>query len=599
MPDKAGHKSSLLVVLLIAAAACPLFAEQKSPQSWDRTGPPGPTPKRITDAYPLSDQANDAGWSKYEPMSDEFDAGELDPNKWRPQNPTWLGRQPAWFDPANVTVANGKLHLTMRKNEPPQMPKDKGYHTYTSAAVQSKGLVKYGYFEVKCKPMASAGSSSFWFYHQTPGLWTEIDVFEIGGRAPGFEKKYNMTLHVFKTPTEKKHWSKGGVWIAPTNLADDYHVYGLEWDAEKIKWYFDGLLVRWVENTHWHQPLTLNFDSETMPDWFGLPKDSDLPSTYSIEYVRAWKRPGEDSVPLCSDTKFQRGFLLSYADSSKGRAVEAVLDTTPNSNDTPVWRLCQWATKYSLAGVKTACNSLGDVIYENEGKKVLVAGPNSPNTDLILEIKGDSEYAQAARKLGQPWPHLLVEQDAPRIYTLDALDAVTLNISFRILHCKNNLSPQEYDPSLHAAQFQLFLIVKNVHKPSKDYANYFWFGVPFFDSRHEIPPPYIAKDAGKDDATGKLIYTIDGRIINTTTPIRGDWITVEEDLLALIKAGLQEGVKRGCLSDSDVQHYAVANMNLGWEIPGSFNAAVQIRGFTLSADIKDDQPAYSLSGEQE
>jgi len=87
-----------------------------------------------------------------------------------------------------------------------------------------------------------------------------------------------------------------------------------------------------------------------------------------------------------------------------GRAVEAVLDTTPDSKDTPVWRLCQWATKYSLAGVKPARNSLGDVIYEDEGKKVFIGGPNSPNADLVLEIKGDSEYAQAARKLGQPWP---------------------------------------------------------------------------------------------------------------------------------------------------------------------------------------------------
>ena len=36
--------------------------------------------------------------------------------------------------------------------------------------------------------------------------------------------------------------------------------------------------------------LYLTFDSETMPEWFGMPKDEDLPSTFSIEYVRAWKR---------------------------------------------------------------------------------------------------------------------------------------------------------------------------------------------------------------------------------------------------------------------------------------------------------------------
>jgi len=280
-----------LCLLLIALAGINSSAEQnKKPQSWVKTGELGTRPQRITDSFPLSDQANKGNWIKYEPMSDEFEGNQLEPNKWYPRNPGWLGRQPAYFYTGNVTVSDGKLHLTMRKQEAPEMPRDKGYHTYTSAAVKSKTTVKYGYFEVKCKPMKSAGSSSFWFYDSTPEIWTEIDVFEIGGKAPGFEKKYNMNLHVFRTTTEKKHWSTGDVWIAPINLADDYHTYGLQWDEDKIQWYFDGVLVRWVANTHWHQPLTLNFDSETMPNWFGLPKDDDLPSTYSIEYIRAWKK---------------------------------------------------------------------------------------------------------------------------------------------------------------------------------------------------------------------------------------------------------------------------------------------------------------------
>jgi hypothetical protein len=40
----------------------------------------------------------------------------------------------------------------------------------------------------------------------------------------------------------------------------------------------------------------MNFDSETMPDWFGLPREEDLPSTFSIEYVRAWKRADQPSA---------------------------------------------------------------------------------------------------------------------------------------------------------------------------------------------------------------------------------------------------------------------------------------------------------------
>ncbi len=283
--------ATLGILLLLHTWPAPLCHGQPArPEHWLRDAELAPTPKRVTDALPLSDQNNAGDWVLYEPMTDEFKGAMLDPDKWWPKNPGWPGRQPAYFWPGNVKVANDRLQLTMRKQEVPEMPKDRGYHTYTSAAVQSKTRVLYGYFEIKARPMKSHGSSSFWFYHSTREQWTEIDVFEIGGGAPGFERKYNMNVHVFRTPTEKEHWSSHADWFAPWDLAADDHVYGLEWDKERIQWYVDGVLVRWVQNTHWHQPLTLNFDSETMPTWFGLPNDGDLPSTYDIEYVRAWKK---------------------------------------------------------------------------------------------------------------------------------------------------------------------------------------------------------------------------------------------------------------------------------------------------------------------
>jgi beta-glucanase (GH16 family) len=221
-------------------------------------------------------------------LTDEFGGNNLDTSKWFQINPTWLGRKPAFFSKENVTIENGKLNLTMRKEEPSEMLKEKGYHTYSSAAVRSRHTVKYGYFEIKSKAMNSKGSSAFWFYDQSPAIHTEIDVFELCGIGER-ENQYNMNVHVFRTPLEEKHWSKGGEWRASYRFADDFHVFGLEWTPYVIRWYVDGEAVRTVENTHWHQPLTMNFDSETMPDWFGLPDDSDLPSTFSIEYVRSWK----------------------------------------------------------------------------------------------------------------------------------------------------------------------------------------------------------------------------------------------------------------------------------------------------------------------
>jgi len=267
---------------------------------YSRVGPLGPTPQRLTGRFPLSDQQNEGGWIPFQPMSDEFEGERLDPAKWAVGLYWWKGRQPALFSPHNVRVADGKLQLTLRKEPVPEQFRKLGYGGYTSAAVHSKARTCYGYFEVMARPMNSAGSSSFWFQKDATAGWaTEIDVFEIGGNAPGFERRLNMNLHVFRTPWEKKHWSVPGHWVAPWRLADAYHVYGLQWEPDYISYFVDGVLVRRVENTHWHQPLHMIFDSETMPDWFGMPRDEHLPSTYRIEYVRAWKHmkePGRSTV---------------------------------------------------------------------------------------------------------------------------------------------------------------------------------------------------------------------------------------------------------------------------------------------------------------
>jgi hypothetical protein len=268
-----------------------LQPEDRNANQWTRKAGLGKVSTRVTDRLPLAHQQETGLWVPYEPMSDEFEGGSLDTNKWVRNMEWWKGRQPALFKAENVTVAGGQLQLTMRKEPVSEEFRAAGYHDYTSAAVHTKDRTCYGYFEVKARPMNSAGSSSFWFQQDAVPNWgTEIDVFEIGGKALRHENKYHMNLHVFATPTEKKHWSIGKDWDAPWKLTQDFHVYGLEWDKDDIKYYVDGVLVRQVQNTHWHQPLYLIFDSETMPDWFGMPDDNDLPSTFSIEYVRAWKR---------------------------------------------------------------------------------------------------------------------------------------------------------------------------------------------------------------------------------------------------------------------------------------------------------------------
>jgi hypothetical protein len=291
------------------------------------------------------------------------------------------------------------------------------------------------------------------------------------------------------------------------------------------------------------------------------------------------------SRPLLLDTRFRQGFLLSYPDSKKGHAAESVLDLG-DSNNKPVWRLCQWGTKHSLANARCDHDSHGDVLYGNDVKKVLVGAEDSKNRDLILEIKGSSEYGNRARKQGESWPHLLVEQQVCEVYPLEKLARIDFDLAIKRLYCENRMATDACNPSLHAAQFQMFLVVSNINKNSKDFGNYFWFGVPFYDSRYDIPPSHKAKDGGKADATGKFIYTIAGENVTSKPLKENQWAEIDIDLLPYIKAGLQEAVKRGYLTDSNPGDYAVVGMNMGWELPGTFDASIQIRDLALTAVLR-------------
>jgi beta-glucanase (GH16 family) len=235
-----------------------------------------------------ADPPASADWIPIPELSDEFNGESLDASKWHDHNPTWQGRQPGFFAKSNVSVSGGKLHLRAKAEDLPDLPD--GYHSFTTAAVQSKALVKYGYFEIKCRPMKSEASSAFWFYRSTEAEWTEIDVFEIRGLGGEWQSKYHMNAHVFRSPDIKEHIQFPEVWKAPFVLTASDHVYALEWNEDIIRWFVDGEVVRELKNRHWHQALTLNFDSETMPDWFGLPDKSSLPAVFSIDYVRSWRR---------------------------------------------------------------------------------------------------------------------------------------------------------------------------------------------------------------------------------------------------------------------------------------------------------------------
>jgi beta-glucanase (GH16 family) len=258
---------------------------------WLRNGDLGERPKRQTDKLPLSDQQNAGGWTVDPRFTDEFEGTSLDLSKWYPTNPEWTGRPPSAFATNNVRVAGGELLLDLRKEKLTAELEHRGFG-WTSGAVQSRARVRYGYFEVRSKPMKSPAASTFWFYAKGFDKWTEIDVYEVWPGAPGKERLCSTNLHVFDLPDGKPDHAYLGLWTAPFSLADDYHVYGLEWSPQFLLFFVDGVLIRRKINTAWHQDLSLNLDVEIMANLTGMPGERDGVIPYSIDYVRGFKKGG-------------------------------------------------------------------------------------------------------------------------------------------------------------------------------------------------------------------------------------------------------------------------------------------------------------------
>jgi len=84
-----------------------------------------------------------------------------------------------------------------------------------------------------------------------------------------------------------KHWSDPQVWMAPSGLDREFHVYGLEWNEKQLTWFFDGRPIRTRENDICHSEVALIFSTAVLP-WAGKITDALDGASMDIDYVRVY-----------------------------------------------------------------------------------------------------------------------------------------------------------------------------------------------------------------------------------------------------------------------------------------------------------------------
>lgn len=182
--------------------------------------------------------AGQPGWKLV--WSDEFDKpGAPDPVKWGYEKGMIRNNEAQYYTEnrrENARVEGGKLIIEARKEK-----MERGEFTSASVISKGKGEWKFGRVEVKAKLPAARGTwPAIWMLPGDIGkvrwpLCGEIDLMEHVGYEPG---KIHGTLHS-GAYNHTKGTQRSAQRMLPS-FATDFHVYSMEWSAEKIVMHIDG-----------------------------------------------------------------------------------------------------------------------------------------------------------------------------------------------------------------------------------------------------------------------------------------------------------------------------------------------------------------------
>lgn len=147
--------------------------------------------------------------------------------------------------PGNAFLAGGLLHIVATKGGVGTLKCWYGPCDYGSARIKTKGRFAFTYGRVAARIKIPKGQGiwpAFWMlgsnidYRGWPSCG-EIDVMEVIGREP---RVLNATIHGPGYSGRKGPSSK---WIsAQRDLGDDFHVYSLDWEPDRLRFYVDGEL---------------------------------------------------------------------------------------------------------------------------------------------------------------------------------------------------------------------------------------------------------------------------------------------------------------------------------------------------------------------
>ena len=230
--------------------------------------------------------------------SDEFNGTTLNTSDWNYDvgdgcpNCGWGNNELEYYTAGdNLYFQNGKMIIEARKEN-----KNGKNYTSTRLTTLNKKSFKFGRVDIRAKLPSGQG---IW-----PALWMlgdnfttvgwpscgEIDIMEMLGHQPN---KVYSTIH-YKSGTGSKNIEKSLVNTA--SLADEFHVYSLVWETDKIKTMLDDKIIGEFSaaevsgNYPFNEKFFFIFNVAVGGNWPGSPNATTyFPQFMMIDYVRVFQ----------------------------------------------------------------------------------------------------------------------------------------------------------------------------------------------------------------------------------------------------------------------------------------------------------------------
>lgn len=244
---------------------------------------------------------------------DNFDSNKLNQDDWNFEfhEPGWVNNELQSYgsNSDNTFIKDGALVI-----QPLKIENADGTVSYTSGRVntQNKHDFKYGKFEIRAKVPAGQGFlPAIWMMPTNENLYGqwpkcgEIDIMEVLGHQT---KKLYSTLHYGEPHAEGQGSYELGL---GHSFANEYHVFGLEWEPGLMNFYIDGM--RYHTENDWFtkrqgfgevtfpapydQPFYLILNVAVGGNWPGNPDDStifDERAQMCVDYVRVYQKDSYD-----------------------------------------------------------------------------------------------------------------------------------------------------------------------------------------------------------------------------------------------------------------------------------------------------------------